>query len=168
MFSYNWKMPAVTATGIIFFRENNELHFVIAKRSDDADIYPGEWCFIGGFLETGKEKSVNTIRREAREELNVHSNEDDWQLFHVQDTFADVDSRNEHTVNICYYLDLDRYAYGRNAVLKSLLAGDDISDFKIATYSELIKMTLAFDHSEIFYKFCNDIMFHKLRSLPHL
>lgn len=145
-------MPAVTATGIIFFTLNNKIHFVLAKRSDTVDMYPGEYCFPGGFLNVGEENTVETIRRECLEELNFRSNSDDWTLFHVQNTFADVDSRNVHTVNICYYNNLDFYAYGKEIQLKSFKPGDDIGDYAIVTIDELKSMDLAFDHKEIFYK----------------
>lgn len=158
MYTYNWKMPAVTATGIIFFKEDNMMYFVLAKRNINNEIYPGEYCFPGGFLNVGEENVVETIRRESREELNIFSNADDWTLFHVQNTFKDVDSRNDHTVNVCYYNNLDSYAYGKNAIINNLKAGDDIGDYRIVSFTELKEMALAFDHKEIFYSFINYIL----------
>ena len=153
MFTYNWKMPAVTATGIIFFYQDGKPYFVLAKRADTVDMYPGEYCFPGGFLNPGTETVVEAMRREAREELSIYSNPDDWTMFHVQDTFAAVDPRNEHTVNVCFYNNLSAYAYGVDKIIENLRAADDIGDYKIVPLEEMLIMQMAFDHKEIFYVF---------------
>lgn len=153
MFEYKWKMPAVTATGVIFFRKDDVTYVLLAKRGNDVDAYPGMYCLPGGFLNVGTEKVCEAMAREAREELNLQSNSDDWVLFHVQDTFADVDPRNEHTVNNCFYLNIDDFAYGAEHVISQLSAGDDIGDYKITTLAEALSMSLAFDHSRILQEF---------------
>ena len=153
-FNYAYKTPAATATGLIFFRKNERIHIVLAKRGDNVDAYPGMYCLPGGFLEVGRERLCEAMAREAREELNVYSDSDDWVLFHVQDTFADIDPRNEHTINSCFYLDIDEFAYGYERAIETLVAGDDIGDYLIVPLDTAIHMKLAFDHSIILQAFC--------------
>ena len=58
----------IVLTGIL--KSNNE--FLVVKRSDNDDLYPGAWEFPGGHLENG-ETLKEGLKRELFEEIGFNS-----------------------------------------------------------------------------------------------
>ncbi|MCL5021352.1 MAG: NUDIX pyrophosphatase [Bacteroidetes bacterium] len=52
---------------VVLFRRNPEPEFLVLKRSDDEDIYPGLWQIVSGGIEPG-EKAYEAALREVKEE----------------------------------------------------------------------------------------------------
>ncbi len=52
---------------VVLFRRNPETEFLVLRRSDDEDIYPGLWQIVSGRIETG-EKAYEAALREMKEE----------------------------------------------------------------------------------------------------
>lgn len=50
---------------------NGQNHVLLAKRSENEDVYPGLWCIPGGKLEATDSCLEEGLRREVREEIGV-------------------------------------------------------------------------------------------------
>jgi len=143
MFTYKQEM-AGTATTMAILLEGSR-YILLGKRKSSSKAYPNFWCLPGGYLEVGKERTINTARREIKEECNIDIIEDDWHLFFIDD-IPGSDPRYTQVINICYYAFVNR----DNARLAQ--AGDDIVELKWVPLWEAEKMDLAFNHNEIITK----------------
>ena len=52
-----------------FILYDKEKRILLQHRSDDAERFPGKWCFFGGGIEYG-ETALQAVKRECLEELN--------------------------------------------------------------------------------------------------
>lgn len=145
-YSYPYPRPAVTATVMLVYDGGDEIEFLLGKRSDDADAYPGALCLPGGFLdaktdsfagETVKQAAV----REVLEETGLKIKESGLNLFSEYSN-PTIDPRC-HVVNLCflYFVDADQY--------KSVKAGDDLAELSWHPIEDYEEFKYGFNHKEI-------------------
>lgn len=111
------------ASAIIFNKDKVLLH----KR--DGYKY---WILPGGRVEMG-ECTKESIKRELKEELNIT---EDAYLNYIIESFKNIDNKNYHELNFCYYLEIDPKKYNLD---KEVITGlDDKKDkFKWIKITEL-------------------------------
>ncbi|MGC8653192.1 MAG: NUDIX hydrolase [Candidatus Kryptoniota bacterium] len=60
----------ISIVEVVVFRRRPEVEFLVLKRSDHEDIYPGIWQIISGGIER-RERAYETALREIREEIGM-------------------------------------------------------------------------------------------------
>lgn len=140
MFKYEFEMAGNAATMVVVNKQTGEV--LLGKRQDSSKVFPGAWCFPGGYLNVGDERLITTARREMIEECNIDIDESRWHLFYMDDE-PGSDPRYNQVVNTCFY------AFVSDEEAKNAKAGDDIQKLKWANVWEAHKMKLAFAHNEI-------------------
>ena len=107
---------------------NDKGQFLIQKRSDTKDSYPGYWAVTGGGTDSG-ETTLDTVFRECKEELGLNVEADNLELIMVikrKVTFIDI------------------YLWKANIDLKDVvMQEEEVQDVKWATYEEIKKMAEA-------------------------
>lgn len=101
---------------------NSDNKILIQKRAKQKKLEPNVWAMTGGSVILG-EKSINTIVREAKEELNIDINADNLKLitkFKTGNVWIDT-----------YILRCDYDIY------KMKFQEDEVSDVKWATWTEI-------------------------------
>ena len=99
--------------------------FLIQKRSETKSSYPGLWGITGGGTDSG-ETTVDTIKREAKEELGIGVDLDKVELMMM------IRGRYTYT---------DIYLYRANIDLKDIvMQEEEIQEVKWATYREIKKL----------------------------
>lgn len=140
-YSYEYPMPAVTATCVLLHEEKlYQPKVLVGKRSENADAFPGAWCLPGGFLNTNQEEIEDTAVREVLEETNIQIQKEHLRLFGVFSN-PETDPRY-HVVNVCFYVWLD------HGDVKSMKAGDDLQELEFLDFLNGT-VDLAFNHNEI-------------------
>ncbi len=59
--------------------KNDKGKFLIQKRSQNKKVFPGKWSITGGGVDSG-EKTLDTVIRECKEELNIDVDIDNLEL----------------------------------------------------------------------------------------
>ncbi len=92
----------IVLTGIL--KDNDE--FLIVKRNENDDLYPGAWEFPGGHLENG-ETLKDGLRRELYEEIGF--NEDfDPIITHYYDEIENEDGKLSHNLEIDFIINVNK------------------------------------------------------------
>jgi dATP pyrophosphohydrolase len=60
----------ISIVEVVVFRRRPKVEFLILKRSQNEDIYPGLWQIISGGIER-KERAYETALREVKEEIGI-------------------------------------------------------------------------------------------------
>lgn len=92
----------IVLTGIL----KNHDEFLIVKRNENDDLYPGAWEFPGGHLEFG-ETLKEGLKRELFEEIGF---EDDFQPI-ITHYYDEVKTKNEelvHNLEIDFIINVDK------------------------------------------------------------
>ena len=92
----------IVLTGIL---KDNDL-FLIVKRNENDDLYPGTWEFPGGHLENG-ETFKEGLKRELEEEIGFT---DDFNpiITHYFDEVKTKGDKLVHDIEIDFYINVDR------------------------------------------------------------
>lgn len=163
-YTYDFPMASVTSTVVLFkrrlfeapkrgffarlFGQNGSVSttVILAKRKDDADAYPGQWCLPGGFLNAKSESQPGetcekTAVREVFEETNIKINATDLEFLRPYSN-PETDPRG-HVVNMCYSANVNMLHTHK------MKPADDIVELREFSIDEAKSMKLAFNHSEI-------------------
>ena len=92
----------IVLTGIL--KDNNE--FLIVKRSNNDEYYPGAWEFPGGHLEYG-ETIKEGLRRELNEEIG-YDNEIEPIITHYSDEIKEKDGEKTHNLEIDFIINVKK------------------------------------------------------------
>lgn len=92
----------IVLTGIL---KSDDLYLVV-KRSEDDDLYPGAWEFPGGHLEEG-ETLKEGLKRELNEEIGF---KDDFNpiITHYFDEIKVKDNKKIHNLEIDFIINVDK------------------------------------------------------------
>lgn len=151
-FEYSYPRPGCATTQVIVSPDFKEV--LIGKRKETSNAFPGAWCLPGGMLEVAKERTINTARRETREETGLDIHESRWHLFMVDDTPGD-DPRFDQIENICYYTHVTEEEYNK------VKGADDITEVKWVSKDEARELDLAFNHNGVLEEFLtNTLIFY--------
>ena len=144
-FTYEFPMVSATATVMLLDLVGRMRPAVmLAKRSENATVYPCVWSLPGGFLNAGCETIEETATRELKEELNFDCTVGRLNLFHVSSK-PGTDPR-AHVINVCFRVNVLEQEKER------FIPNDDISDIRWVSYTDLLdedKIPLAFNHNKI-------------------
>lgn len=89
-------------TGIL---KDNDM-FLVVKRNENDDLYPGAWEFPGGHLENG-ELLKDGLKRELKEEIGF--NEDfNPKITHYYDEIKEENGELIHNIEIDFIIDVDK------------------------------------------------------------
>lgn len=125
---------------VLFSRNEDVLHVLLIRRSDDSDAFPGAWALPGGCVEPD-ETAQHAACREAGEETDVHVSSLMLDLVgHYDEPGRDPRGR---VVSIAYRAMLDG--------LPTATAGDDAVEVRWMPYDEAVVSPLAFDHTTILF-----------------
>ncbi len=116
----------IVLTGIL--KDNDE--FLVVKRSDDDELYPGAWEFPGGHLEHG-ETLKEGLKRELREEIGFDLDFNPI-ITHYYDEIKNKNNEQIHDLEIDFIINVNKSDI--NVVLS-----DEHSEYKWVTKdSELL------------------------------
>lgn len=92
----------IVLTGILKDKEE----FLVVKRSEDDDFYPGAWEFPGGHLENG-ETLKDGLKREIYEEIGFN---EEFQpiITHYYDEVKNKDGELIHNLEIDFIINVDK------------------------------------------------------------
>lgn len=110
----------IVTTGIL---RDNDL-FLIIKRNEDDELFPGAWEFPGGHLEDN-ETLKESLKRELQEEIDFIL-ETDPIITHYYDKVKEKDGKLVHHLEIDFIINVDR----NNINIK---LSDEHSDYKWVT-----------------------------------
>lgn len=142
-----YRKPSVTVDFIVDMPGEGIL---VIKRKN----YPfrGKWALPGGFLDVGKENTLQAALRELKEETSLDLTEDD---VHLEGVYSDPDrDPRDHVVSVVYSIVLDsRYK-------DQVIAADDAVDAKFMQVNRGPvyignNPILAFDHDKILVDYLN-------------
>ena len=136
---------ATAATGVVFYTPLNKI-LLGKRRNVPFAVYPGLWCFPGGFQEIGKERLIDTVSREVEEECKILIPSERWYLFYMDDV-PGADPRYAHVINACFKADATHDDF--------IAAGpsDELEEVDWFSLHEAIRLDLAFNHSTILKEF---------------
>ena len=121
-----------TVGGIIIKEKNGEEYVLLTKRS--IEPYKGYWCLPGGHIEKG-ETAEEAIKREIEEETG---------LIFIGNYFSDfeeiIPEKNINTTVLIY----EGYGIGEPKLIE-----DEVSEIEWFTFTEALKLELAFKHKGI-------------------
>ncbi len=92
----------IVITGIL--KDNDE--FLIVKRNENDDLYPGSWEFPGGHLEIG-ETLKDGLKRELYEEIGF-SEEFDPIITHYYDEIKNKDNELSHNLELDFIINVNK------------------------------------------------------------
>lgn len=92
----------IVLTGIL---KDNDL-FLIVKRNDNDDLYPGAWEFPGGHLENG-ELLKEGLMRELKEEIGFEQKFNP-KITHYYDEIKEKNGELIHNIEIDFIIDVNR------------------------------------------------------------
>lgn len=92
----------IVLTGIL---KDNDL-FLIVKRNENDDLYPGAWEFPGGHLEDG-ETLKDGLKRELKEEIGF-TDEFEPIITHYYDEVKEKNNELIHDLEIDFIINVDR------------------------------------------------------------
>lgn len=150
--NYTYEFPMVSATATILIVCSDKI--LLARRSRNAEAYPGYLSLPGGFLDAGKETVEETAVRELREEIGLDIETNRLHLFHVSSS-PGTDPR-AHVVNVCYWVEItDQEALTLNAA-------DDVEEIVWMETNEyrVVKPELAFNHAKLLARGLYDMTLH--------
>lgn len=105
--------------------QNDKGEFLIQKRSETKKVFPGVWSITGGGVDAG-EKTVDTVVRECKEELDVDVNIENLELIMTIKREADF---------------VDIYLLKQNINLEDItMQEEEVSDVKWVSVEECTKM----------------------------
>lgn len=107
----------IVLTGIL--KDKNE--FLIVKRNENDDLYPGAWEFPGGHLEDG-ETLKDALKRELYEEIGFNLDFDPV-ITHYYDEVKNKDEKLIHDLEIDFIINVDK-------TLVNVILSDEHSDYK--------------------------------------
>ncbi len=139
-YTYDFPMSPVATTMVICSYEGNDMLVCLGKRG--GDTFNGMWSLPGGYMEAGKEQSVETARREVLEELGIDIPIERWDLFAVDDK-PGGDPRYPQVINICYFVVVSEEER------KAAVAGDDLEEIRWMPVMDAYDVTMPFRHNEI-------------------
>lgn len=136
---YKHPMPLAAATMCFVVEQGYDNYVLVVKRREDANTYPGMWCFPGGFLEVGRETLEECASREMEEETGLIIMSSVWQLLMVQSNPKD-DPRG-HMINAVYTTKAYKFP--------EVTAADDVCEYRWVDIKNIQEEDLAFNHSAI-------------------
>ncbi|MDD6223700.1 MAG: NUDIX domain-containing protein [bacterium] len=80
--------------------------FLVVKRNEDDDLYPGAWEFPGGHLEKG-ELLKEGLMRELKEEIGFNQ-EFNPKITHYYDEIKEKNGELIHNIEIDFIIDVNR------------------------------------------------------------
>ena len=92
----------IVLTGIL---KDNDM-FLIVKRNENDDLYPGAWEFPGGHLENG-ELLKDGLMRELKEEIGFNQ-EFNPKITHYYDEIKEKNGELIHNIEIDFIIDVNR------------------------------------------------------------
>lgn len=107
----------IVLTGIL--KDKNE--FLIVKRNENDDLYPGAWEFPGGHLEDG-ETLKDALKRELFEEIGFNLDFDPV-ITHYYDEVKNKGEKLIHDLEIDFIINVDK-------TLVNVILSDEHSDYK--------------------------------------
>ena len=107
----------IVVTGIL--RDKDD--FLVIKRSDNDELYPGAWEFPGGHLEVG-ETIKDALKRELYEEIGFNL-EFNPIITHYTDEIKDKNNMLVHNLEIDFIINVDK------SLFKVLLSSEH-TDYK--------------------------------------
>ena len=107
----------IVLTGIL--KDNDE--FLIVKRSENDDLYPGAWEFPGGHLEEG-ETLKEGLKRELNEEIGFNMDFNPI-ITHYYDEIKNKNNKLIHDLEIDFIINVDKS-------LVNVKLSDEHTDYK--------------------------------------
>lgn len=92
----------IVLTGIL---KDNDM-FLVVKRNENDDLYPGAWKFPGEHLENGKLLKEG-LERELREEIGFNEKFNP-KISHYYDEIKEKNGKLIHNVEIDFIIDVDK------------------------------------------------------------
>lgn len=92
----------IVVTGIL---KDKDL-FLVVKRSEEDDLYPGSWEFPGGHLEFG-ETINNALKRELKEEIGF-SNFDNPIITNYTDEIKENNGNKTHNIELDFVIKVNK------------------------------------------------------------
>lgn len=147
--SDKYRKPCVTVDFIVSYAKNKEKYILLIKRKNFP--YKNFYALPGGFLDVGKENTVEAAIRELKEETSLVVNSTDCKLVGV---YSDPDrDPRDHVISIVYSVEID------DVQLTSILAADDAISTSMYNIKQINTMIhdslLAFDHYKILSDYIN-------------
>lgn len=132
--------PSVTVDFIVHI-DNEGILFVRRKNFP----YRGKWALPGGFLDVGKENTLQAAMRELKEETSL---EIDPSNIVLEGVYSDPQrDPRDHVVSIVYSINLPK------EYILQVKSGDDAADAKFI--KDIDMDNLAFDHKQILEDYFN-------------
>lgn len=132
--------PSVTVDFIVHI-DNEGILFVRRKNFP----YRGKWALPGGFLDVGKENTLQAAMRELKEETSL---EIDPSNIVLEGVYSDPQrDPRDHVVSVVYSINLPK------EYILQVKSGDDAADAKFI--KDIDMDNLAFDHKQILEDYFN-------------
>ncbi len=93
----------IVLTGIL---KSDDLYLVV-KRSEEDDLFPGAWEFPGGHLENG-ETFVSGLKRELKEEIGFVDDIVNMKITNYYDEIKNKNNETVHCIELDFVLNVDK------------------------------------------------------------